>query len=88
MSARRPAEASEAAATVQKVSVLLESGVAPGRAWELLAEDGDPVALLVEPALAGRHISCVVQALGGAWVDVAAAWQVGEILGPPVLSSP
>ncbi|WP_061782363.1 hypothetical protein [Microbacterium hominis] len=87
MSARRPAEASDAAATVQKVSVLLESGVAPGRAWELLAEDGDPVALRVATAPDGAGASSALRALGGAWVDVAAAWQVAETVGAPLASS-
>ncbi|WP_433718758.1 pilus assembly protein TadB [Microbacterium laevaniformans] len=40
-----PAEATEAAETLQRLAVLLEAGVAPAQAWSLLAEDGDATAL-------------------------------------------
>ena len=32
------------AESVQQLAVLLEAGIAPTRAWQLLAEAGDPVA--------------------------------------------
>ena len=44
-----------AVATVHRLAVLLEAGIAPGRAWEVLADGGDPVAATVCAArAAGR----------------------------------
>ena len=46
-----------AVATVHRLAVLLEAGIAPGRAWEVLADGGDPVAATVCAArAAGRPV--------------------------------
>lgn len=76
-----------AAMTVRKIAVLLEAGVAPSHAWQLLAEDGDPVAERVVPASVGMGTASALRAEGGPWSDVAAAWQVAETVGAPLASS-
>lgn len=76
-----------AAGTVQRLAVLLEAGVAPPRAWALLAQAGDPVASRVIAAPVGTAVGDVLAAEGGAWVDVAVAWRVAETVGAPLASS-
>ncbi len=63
----------DAAMTVHKIAVLLEAGVAPSRAWQLLAEDEDPTAERVVSVAAETGIAHALRAEGGAWSDVAAA---------------
>ena len=45
------------AESVQQLAVLLEAGIAPTRAWQLLAEAGDPVAADVASAPPGTSAS-------------------------------
>lgn len=75
------------AATIQKLAVLLEAGLAPGRAWELLSDSGDPVARRLATGADGGDLAPRMRALGGAWIDVAAAWGVAETVGAPLASS-
>lgn len=76
-----------AAMTVHKIAVLLEAGVAPSHAWQLLAEDGDPVAGRVVSSARGTGIAEALRAERGPWQDVAAAWHVAEVVGAPLASS-
>jgi len=80
-------EITDPAATVQRLAVLLEAGVAPDRAWSLLAEDGDPVAGFVVAEDHGRDPASRMRGLGGAWIDVAVAWQVAQTVGAPLAAS-
>lgn len=77
----------DAAATVQTLAVLLEAGLAPPRAWELLAENGDAMAARVVAAEHGVRIGTVLAEGGGAWRDVALAWGVAETVGAPLALS-
>lgn len=83
---RVTADAAQTAATVQRLAVLLEAGIAPARAWELLAETGEAVALDVV-ATRGGSVGDVLTAHGGAWSDVAIAWRVAETVGAPLAPS-
>jgi tight adherence protein B len=56
---------------VQQLAVLLEAGIAPPRAWQLLAEAGDPVAADVASAPPGTRISEVLDAHGETWRQIA-----------------
>ena len=76
-----------AAATVQRLAVLLEAGIAPERAWQLLAEAGDIVGSRVVAAPRGTPVGTVLEAEGGAWRDVAVAWRVSETVGAPLAAS-
>ncbi|WP_312677244.1 type II secretion system F family protein [Microbacterium sp.] len=76
-----------AAATVQRLAVLLEAGIAPERAWQLLAEAGDAVGARVVAAPPGTPVGTVLEAQGGAWRDVAVAWRVSETVGAPLAAS-
>lgn len=78
-------DAAETAAGVQRLAVLLEAGIAPPRAWQLLAEAGDDVA--AEVVRAELPTGDVLAARGGAWCDVAVAWRVAETVGAPLAPS-
>ncbi len=75
------------AESVQQLAVLLEAGIAPVRAWQLLAEAGDPVAADVASAPPGTRISEVLDAHGETWRQIAIVWSVAETVGAPLASS-
>ncbi|GAA2984112.1 tight adherence protein B [Microbacterium terrae] len=50
--ATRTTDAAAAADTVLRLAVLLQAGIAPARAWQHLAENGDPAATSVRDAMA------------------------------------
>ena len=75
------------AESVQQLAVLLEAGIAPTRAWQLLAEAGDPVAADVASAPPGTRISEVLDAHGETWRQIAIVWSVAETVGAPLASS-
>lgn len=80
--------AATAAASVQRLAVLLEAGIAPPRAWRLLAEGDDAIARDVTSAVdAGGDVGGVLVGRGGSWVDVAVAWRVAETVGAPLAAS-
>lgn len=76
-----------AAETVQRLAVLLQAGITPGRAWRLLAEAGDAVAAVVVATPDGAAVGDVLESHGGAWRDVAVAWRVSETVGAPLAAS-
>ena len=98
---RRRSEDTSAADTVLRLAVLLQAGVTPSRAWEHLADAGDPAAVRVAGALArGEPASRAVlaapapapdprkkHALDPDWPDVAAAWRVATTVGAPLAKS-
>lgn len=81
-------DAADAAATVQRLAVLLEAGVSPASAWGYAAEDGDPVAARVAAEVdAGVAPAVALTGLPGAWREVAVAWRVAETVGAPLAPS-
>lgn len=77
--------ASEAAATVRTLSVLLQAGARPMAAWRHLADTGDPVALrVVDRCADGAELAGALDAEGGTWSDVAAAWEIAAAVGAPL----
>ena len=80
-------DAADAAASVQRLAVLLEAGVTPPRAWGLLADSGDDVAAEVSKAPPGCAAADVLAERGGAWGEVAVAWRVAETVGAPLAPS-
>ncbi|WP_372469201.1 type II secretion system F family protein [Microbacterium maritypicum] len=88
---RRPAPpasetgASDAATSVQTLAVLLQAGAVPVVAWRHLADIGDPHALAVtERVEGGIPLLDAIEAEGGAWVDLAAAWEIATTVGAPL----
>lgn len=75
--------------TLLKVAVLLEAGIAPPSAWTHVAESGDDAARRVASRLADD--ASVPDALagerGGAWREVAAAWQIATTVGASLAPS-
>lgn len=80
--------ATEVAATLHRLAVLLEAGIAPDRAWEHVAAAGDRGAASV-CARRGEGVALVdaIAASGGAWRDAAAAWSVAATVGAPLARS-
>lgn len=75
------------AAAVQRLAVLLEAGIAPPRAWQLLAETGDSAAEAVIAAEPGVGVGESLAEQGEAWREVAIAWRVAETVGAPLAPS-
>lgn len=80
-------DAARTASGVQRLAVLLEAGVAPPRAWQLLAETGDDAASEVVAAAPARSVSDVLAGRGDAWSEVAVAWRAAETVGAPLAPS-
>lgn len=77
--------ASDAATSVQTLAVLLQAGAVPVVAWRHLADIGDPHAVAVtERVAAGVPLLDAIEAEGGAWVDLAAAWEIATTVGAPL----
>lgn len=75
----------DASTAVRTLAVLLQAGAVPLVAWRHLAESGDPHAVrIVERVEAGMPLLTAVEAEGGAWVDLAAAWEVATTVGAPL----
>lgn len=84
---RHATDAPTGAESVQQLAVLLEAGSAPARAWQLLADAGDPVAAAVVSAPTGVRICEVLDAHGETWRQIAIVWSVAETVGAPLASS-
>ncbi len=79
------AEAARAAASVRTLAVLLHAGATPLTAWQHLAESGDEdAAAIVERCENGTTLVSAIDAAGGVWSDVAAAWEVATTVGAPL----
>lgn len=75
----------DAATTVQTLAVLLQAGAAPVAAWRHLADTGDPHAEAIVARLdRGVAVPEAVEAEGGAWRDIAAAWEIATTVGAPL----
>lgn len=89
MKGRRPpdagAVAGDAAASVRTLAVLLQAGTLPMRAWRHLADAGDErAAIIVARCEAGAPVVSAIDAEGGSWSDVAAAWEIATTVGAPL----
>lgn len=79
------ADAAAAAAVVRTLAVLLQAGARPVDAWRHVAETGDALAARVHArTVAGAGVPAAVDAEGGTWRDVAAAWEIATIVGAPL----
>ena len=75
----------DAATSVQTLAVLLQAGAVPLVAWRHLAETGDlHAATIVERVDSGAPLLSAIEAEGGAWADLAAAWEVATTVGAPL----
>ncbi|WP_405372388.1 MULTISPECIES: type II secretion system F family protein [unclassified Microbacterium] len=85
---REGVDVAAVAATVHRLAVLLQAGVAPVRAWQHLADAGDAAAAAV--VTAGRDGGSVASALrprGEAWAQIGVAWEVAITVGAPLADS-
>ncbi|MGO1506592.1 MAG: type II secretion system F family protein [Microbacteriaceae bacterium] len=74
-----------ASVSVRTLAVLLQAGAVPLTAWRHLAGSGDAQAQrIVERCEAGTPLVLAIEAEGGAWLDVAAAWDVATTVGAPL----
>lgn len=77
--------AGDAATSVQTLAVLLQAGAVPLVAWRHLAETGDRHAeAVVERVDEGASLLAAIEAEGGAWIDLAAAWEIATTVGAPL----
>lgn len=75
----------DAPSAVRTLAVLLQAGARPQTAWRHLADSGDPVAERVVARLAdGAELVGAIDAEGGTWSDLAAAWEVATTVGAPL----
>lgn len=75
----------DAATSVQTLAVLLQAGAVPLVAWRHLADTGDAhAAAVVSRASAGMPLAEAIEAEGGAWQDLAAAWEIATTVGAPL----
>jgi len=67
------------------LAVLLQAGAVPLVAWRHLAETGDAHAIAVVRRVdGGIPLLPSIEAEGGAWVDLAAAWEIATTVGAPL----
>ncbi|MFS0854700.1 type II secretion system F family protein [Microbacterium sp. 179-I 3D4 NHS] len=82
---RPPVAEADAATSVQTLAVLLQAGAGPVAAWRHLADTGDPHAVAVVARLdAGVPLLTAIEAEGGAWTELAAAWEIATTVGAPL----
>lgn len=75
----------DVAASVQTLAVLLQAGAVPRTAWRHLAGTGDiHAAAVLDRIDDGRPLVAAIEAEGGPWVDLAAAWEVASTVGAPL----
>lgn len=78
-------QGADAATSVQTLAVLLQAGAVPLVAWRHLAETGDAhAAAVVARAQEGMPLTAAIEAEGGAWLDLAAAWEIATTVGAPL----
>ncbi|WP_404438035.1 type II secretion system F family protein [Microbacterium aerolatum] len=77
--------AEAAASSVRTLAVLLQAGAAPLNAWRHLADSGNAHAeRVIARCDDGVPLIEAIEAEGGAWSDVAAAWDVATVVGAPL----
>ncbi|WP_307804987.1 type II secretion system F family protein [Microbacterium sp. BLY] len=76
---------SDIADSVQTLAVLLQAGAVPLVAWRHLASTGDEVAAAVLTRTDdGLPLVAAIEAQGGMWVELAAAWEIAATVGAPL----
>lgn len=76
---------SDIADSVQTLAVLLQAGAVPLVAWRHLASTGDEVAASVLTRTDdGLPLVAAIEAQGGMWVELAAAWEIAATVGAPL----
>ncbi|CAH0194103.1 MULTISPECIES: type II secretion system F family protein [unclassified Microbacterium] len=79
------AGAEAAAVSVRTLAVLLQAGAVPLNAWRHLANSGDVSAQrVIDRCDEGSQLIAAIEAEGGAWRDLAAAWEVATTVGAPL----
>lgn len=77
--------AEAAAVSIRTLAVLLQAGAVPLTAWRHLADSGDAHAQrIIERCDDGLPLTLAMEAEGGAWNEVAAAWEVATTVGAPL----
>ena len=80
-----PDSGADTATSVQTLAVLLQAGAVPVVAWRHLASIGDVHAESIVARIdAGAPLIAAIEAEGGAWQDLAAAWEVATTVGAPL----
>ncbi|MCI1020559.1 type II secretion system F family protein [Microbacterium sp. C5A9] len=75
----------DAATSVQTLAVLLQAGAVPLTAWRHLGDTGDEhAAAVVDRVEQGMPLVAAIESEGGAWQDLAAAWEVATTVGAPL----
>lgn len=75
----------DVATSVQTLAVLLQAGAVPMAAWRHLADIGDVHAVaVVRRVESGAELLTAIEAEGGAWRDLAAAWEIATTVGAPL----
>lgn len=75
----------DAATSVQTLAVLLQAGAVPVTAWRHLADTGDTHAIAIVARLDdGVPLLDAIEAEGGVWTDLAAAWEIASTVGAPL----
>jgi tight adherence protein B len=84
-SRRRLTSAGDPASSVHTLAVLLQAGAVPLVAWRHLADIGDLQAGAVIARIdSGMPLIAAIEAEGGAWRDLAAAWEIATTVGAPL----
>ncbi|KJL25924.1 Bacterial type II secretion system protein F domain protein [Microbacterium oxydans] len=82
---KRRASGADAATSVQTLAVLLQAGAVPLVAWRHLADTDDASArAVVDRVDQGVPLLDAIEAEGGAWIDLAAAWEIATTVGAPL----
>lgn len=80
-----PDTGADTGTSVQTLAVLLQAGAVPVVAWRHLASIGDVHAESIVARIdAGAPLVAAIEAEGGAWQDLAAAWEVATTVGAPL----
>lgn len=80
-----PDSGADTATSVQTLAVLLQAGAVPVVAWRHLVSIGDVHAESIVARIdAGAPLIAAIEAEGGAWQDLAAAWEVATTVGAPL----
>lgn len=82
---RAGSQDADAATSVQTLAVLLQAGAMPAVAWRHLAETDDRHAIAIVSRLDhGEPMVAAIEAEGGVWRDLAAAWEIATTVGAPL----
>jgi len=85
----RRAAAAEAAdpGVVLQLAILLQTGIAPDRAWCHLAETDATARIVVAERERGADLAAAIGAAGDGWREVGIAWRVAATVGAPLAGS-